>query len=119
MNLTYTATRHRDEQQQTEIRYVPVNYKDQQYLVRLVNFTEQFVAQFKPEWFLRWLPLIAKDIIAKVQQVPRVGKLYTFIKIGLVVAQQFKYFEVRGAVAPEVLATKNAVLSFSKQLIVK
>lgn len=71
---------------------MPINYKDQQYLVRIVNFTEQFVRQFKPEWFLRWLPLITKDIISKVQQVPRVGKLYTFIKVGLVVAQEFKYF---------------------------
>ncbi len=93
---------------------MPVNYKDQQYLVRLVNFIEQFVDSFKPHWFLRWLPLVTREVVAKLQQVPRVGKLYTFLKVGLVVAQQHRYFENRGDIAPEVLSTKNALLSFSK-----
>ena len=82
----------------------------------MVNFLEQFVATFKPHWFLRWLPLVIRDIVAKLQQVPRVGKLYTFLKTGLIVAQKEAYFEKE---EPEVLATKNSLLAFCKQLIVR
>ena len=96
--------------------YLPLNQRDLQYFIRLINFIHSFCLKIDTDYFEPWIQRVTEETITRIRELPRVSKLYSFLSLAMQIAEKRGVFR-EGALTGPIFSTYNILTNFFKELI--